>query len=229
MQRKHLQKSRFIRWLFNIEAAPWQGGLFERLIQSTKRILRKSLRKEILTYNELLTLLKRIENILNNRPLTYMYDNEIGQHPLTPNHLIYGRKIETAVSNTDETDVDVLTCERIKRALKYFWEQWRTEYLTSLRERTTKNSRNVVSTIDVGDVCLIEDQGPRITWKMGRVEELVRGKDGKVRAAVIKTLNCQLRRPINKLVVIESNNDNKDIEFAGITFVRNAQMENDNS
>lgn len=192
-------------------------------IQSTKRILRKLLRKEILTYNELLTLLKKIENILNNRPLTYMDDNEIGQPPLTPNHLIYGRKIEADVSNTGETDVGVQT------RLKYFWEQWKTGYLTSLRERTTKNSRNVVSTIDVGDVCLIEDQGPRITWKMGRVEELVRSKDGKFRTAVIKTLNGQLRRPINKLVVIESNNDNKHIEFAGITLVRNAQMENDNS
>lgn len=222
---KAFAKSRFIRWSYNIEVAPWQGGLFERLIQSTKRILRKSLRKEIMTYNELLTLLKRIENILNNRPLTYVYDDEIGQPPLTPNHLIYGRKIETTVSNTEETDVDVLTCDRVKRALKYFWEQWRTEYLTSLRERTTKNNHNIVSTIDVGDVCLIEDQGPRITWKMGRIEQLVHGKDGKVRAAVVKTLNGQLRRPINKLVIIESNHD-IDIDFSGITFVKNAQKEN---
>ena len=222
---KAFAKSRFIRWSYNVEVAPWQGGLFERLIQSTKRILRKSLRKEILTYNELLTLLKRIENILNNRPLTYIYDDEISQPPLTPNHLIYGRKIETTV-NTEDTDVNVLTCDRVKRALKYFWEQWRTEYLTSLRERTTNtNSRKVVSTIDIGDVCLIEEQCPRISWKMGRIEELVRGKDGKVRAAVIKTLNGQLRRPINKLVVIESSRDN-NIDFAGITFVKNAQEEN---
>ena len=80
-------KSHFIRWSFNIEAAPWQGGLFERLIQSMKRILRKVLRKEVLTYDELFTVLKRIENILNNRPLTYVYDSEIGLPPLTPNHL----------------------------------------------------------------------------------------------------------------------------------------------
>ena len=78
-------KSRFIRWKFNVEASPWSGGVFERLIQSTKRILRKALRKEILTCDELSTLLKRIENILNNRPLTHVYDSEIGQ-PLTPNH-----------------------------------------------------------------------------------------------------------------------------------------------
>eukprot|EP00111_Clytia_hemisphaerica_P018182 TCONS_00053765-protein len=78
-------KSRFIRWKFNIEAAPWSGGVFERLIQSTRRILRKSLRKEILTFTHFF---KRIENILNNRPSTHLYDNESAQ-PLKPNHLIY--------------------------------------------------------------------------------------------------------------------------------------------
>ena len=60
---------------------------------------------------------------------------------------------------------------------------------------------------------------------MGRIEQIVRGKDGKVRAAVVKTLNGQMRRPINKLVVIESNKDT-DIDFAGTTFVKNAQKEN---
>ena len=50
-------QARFIQWSFNIEAAPWQGGIFERLLQSTKRILRKSLRKEALTHDKLSTLL----------------------------------------------------------------------------------------------------------------------------------------------------------------------------
>ena len=30
-----------IKWTFNLEKAPWWGGIFERLIMSTKRCLRK--------------------------------------------------------------------------------------------------------------------------------------------------------------------------------------------
>ena len=221
-------KSKCIRWSFNIEAAPWQGGLFERLIQSTKRILRKSLRKEILTYNELLTMLRRIENILNNGPLTYVYNSEIEQPSLTPNHLIYGRKIETTVDDTDDSETNTLTCENVKRALQYFWEQWKAEYITSLRERSNVRKMRRESTIKAGDVCLIEDNGARITWRLGRIEETIEGKDGTIRAAVVKTLKGKLRRPVNKLVIIESTKDdqrNETIDYAGITFVKNAQQE----
>uniref|UniRef100_A0A7M5V7L8 DUF5641 domain-containing protein n=1 Tax=Clytia hemisphaerica TaxID=252671 RepID=A0A7M5V7L8_9CNID len=184
--------------------------------------LRKSLRKEILTCDELSTLLKRIENILNNRPLTHIYDSEITQ-PLTPNHLIYGRKIETSVKNTDENENDnEINCGAIKRALSYFWEQWKIEYLTSLRERNVKPNRNMrTETLNVGDVCLIDDQGPRVKWKMGKIEELIKGKDNKVRGAVVKTMNGQLKRPINKLVIIHSNKTD-ELDYAGITFVPNA-------
>ena len=194
--------------------------VFESLIESTKRILRKSLRKEILTCDELSTLLKRIKNILNNRPLTHIYDSEITQ-PLTPNNLIHGRKIETSVKDTDENDNEI-NCGAIKRALSYFWEQWKTEYLTSLRERDVNPKRQKrTETLKVGDVCLIDDQGPRIKWRMGIIEDIIKGKDNKVRGAVIKTTNGQLKRPINKLVIIHNKKDN-DIDYAGITFVPNA-------
>ena len=225
---KEFAKSRMIRWSYNIEAAPWQGGMFERMIQSTKRILKKSLRKEILTYNELLTLLKRIENILNNRPLTYVYDSEVGLPPLTPNHLIYGRKIETTNANTDYSDnADILTHDNLKRILAFFWEQWKVEYITSLRERdNVKAKRGIDTTIKVGDVCLIEEPGSsRNNWKMGRVEETI-GKDNQIRAAIVKTIKGPLRRPINKLVIIESNKDEQqEIDFQGVKFVQNAKEE----
>ena len=119
-----------------------------------------------------------------------------------------------------------MTHENVKRTLNFFWEQWKNEYLTSLRERSTSKKIRTEQTLNVGDVCLIEENGPRIKWKLGRIEDLIKGKDNKVRAAVVKTMNGQLKRPINKLVVIETTNDNKDndIDYAGITFVKNAQQ-----
>ena len=80
--------SRNIEWRTNIEAAPWQGGFFERMVRSVKKILFNSR----LTYEEMITVLSNVETIVNNRPITYTYD-ELTQTPLTPNHLLYGRRL----------------------------------------------------------------------------------------------------------------------------------------
>ena len=46
-----------ILWIFNVERAPWWGGLFERMVKSTKRCLRKVICHSKLYYDELLTIL----------------------------------------------------------------------------------------------------------------------------------------------------------------------------
>ena len=46
-----------VKWKLIIKASPWWGGLWERLAQSTKRILTKSLFRATVTYEELLTLI----------------------------------------------------------------------------------------------------------------------------------------------------------------------------
>ena len=59
-----------------------------------------------LRYDELLTLLTRVESTLNSRPFTYIYD-EIGYHALTPFHLMHGRRL-SALANHIEIDMDAL-------------------------------------------------------------------------------------------------------------------------
>ena len=48
-----------VKWVFNLEKAPWWGGFFERLIQSVKRCLKKTIGKAKLTYDELLIVLTK--------------------------------------------------------------------------------------------------------------------------------------------------------------------------
>jgi len=77
-----------LQWHFNLEKAPWWGGMFERMVKSTKRCLRKAIGRAKLTYDELLTTLTEVQMILNSRPL-YISNDDI-EEPLTPSHLILG-------------------------------------------------------------------------------------------------------------------------------------------
>ncbi len=55
-----------------MERAPWWGGVFERMIKSTKRCLRKLIGKANLTYDELLTAFAEVEVVVNFLLLSYI-------------------------------------------------------------------------------------------------------------------------------------------------------------
>ena len=77
---------------FNVALAPWMGGFFESFVGSFKRVLRKVTRKVRLNCVGMLTILKEVENVLNNRPLSFVYYDNL-EEPLTPNKFIYGKNI----------------------------------------------------------------------------------------------------------------------------------------
>ena len=82
-----------IDWRFNLERSPWWGGMFERMVGSVKRSLRKVIGSARLNFDEMHTVLVEIENILNSRPLSYVYEDDCSAEILTPSHLLYGRRL----------------------------------------------------------------------------------------------------------------------------------------
>ena len=99
-----------IKWQFNLAKAPWWGGIFERMVRSTKRCLKKAIWSRRLTYEELYTVLTEVEAILNSRPITYLDPNDI-EEPLTPSHLYCGRR----VLDRDEASIDQMEDQEITR------------------------------------------------------------------------------------------------------------------
>ena len=207
---------RGIDWKFIPKRAPWFGGFWECLIGLTKLTLKKMLGRTFTTLPILQTLIVEVEAVLNDRPLTYLSSDIKDLQPLTPSNLIYGHHIvmlphllceddETTDESFQIGGSDTLLRRRAKTQallMKHFWVRWKQEYLTSLREfhRTTgRNDQNV----NVGEVVLIHDDIPRVHWKLAVIKEVVKGKDGLIRSAVIRTANGITNRPITKLYPME--------------------------
>ena len=199
-----------VKWQFIVEASPWWGGFWERLVQSVKRCMRKILFRASVNYEELLTVIARVEGILNSRPLTY--DNE-EEEPLTPSHLLTGhRLLSTFEEEPFNEDINV-TNVMITKRMRYlrdlsdkYWKRFTDEYLLELRSQHIQGS-DPVRTPDVGEVVVIEGTKKRNDWRLGKIISLIRGRDGRNRGATIKTFDGSdsryIRRPIERLYPIE--------------------------
>ena len=206
-----------ITWNFIVEKAPWWGGYRERLVRSIKSPIKKVTGRSTVSYDEMCTLLNEVEAVINARPLTYVYDDEESvSYPLTPSDLIYGRRITESPNSQHYETISTYSSltKRFKHhRLSQFTRRWRNEYLTSLREQFAKGSsgRDVNAKFKVGDIVILKnDSLARAFWKLAKVEELLPGRDGTVRAAIVtvprgasSNSNQRLRRPIQHLIPTE--------------------------
>ncbi|XP_053390049.1 uncharacterized protein LOC128552977 [Mercenaria mercenaria] len=152
-----------------------------------------------------------VECIVNDRPLTHISTDPTDEEPLTPSHLLYGRRITSPVYPDDREatadDISHNSADKLYRfksaTIEHFWSRWKHEYLTSLRQ-FHKMSGNHGDTLTVGDVVQIHDNNlPRNRWSLGVIEDVVTGRDGLIRAARIRSRRGVTMRPIAKLYPLE--------------------------
>ncbi|GBO04835.1 hypothetical protein AVEN_11080-1 [Araneus ventricosus] len=76
-----------------------------------------------------------------------------------------------------------------ERLMRSFWTRWKNEYLLNLRSAHSSLVKNS-SPFKVNDVILIKDDHlSQNVWKLGRIIELLPGRDGKMRACKITNLS----------------------------------------
>ena len=163
-----------------------------RVVENT---LWKVLGNTRLTFEELTAILTEVEGVINDRPLTYISDDDTVES-LMPYHLMFGHNINNRVkvSNDAEIELNSEQCsERVKTlqlTLNQVWNRCRTEYLSQLREKHSyvEGKFNNDCNIEVRDVVLFKEDkfGTRGKWKKGRVENIIQGKDGIIRGASLR-------------------------------------------
>ena len=192
---------RKVIWRFIPEAAPWWGGFWERMVGLTKKCLKITLHLCHLTFEQLAVTLYELAFHLNLRPLVAV-DNEV----LTPAHLLFGvTSIRGVVSQSG------FYCDYIDRAWRHqrrvgenLIRRWTSEYVSMLRSWSVSPRGRPTRMPNVGEVVLVQGEGPRGRWPLARVVSLLAGPDGHSRAAMIDVRGTRTRRPLSKLYHLEA-------------------------
>ena len=99
----------------------------------------------------------------------------------------------------------------LRRRAKYLikckevmWNRWTHEYLRSLREQHGQAGEEQMCHPNISDIVIVKDENKnRHLWKFGIVSKLIKGKDGIVRGAQLKTPNGSIERPVQLLYHLE--------------------------
>ncbi|GFV20490.1 integrase catalytic domain-containing protein [Trichonephila clavipes] len=159
-----------IVWKFNPPTASWWGGWWKRLVRVIKELLRRTLGKSVLSYEELLTILCDCESIIKSRPLAYVSENSEDLIPLTPSMFL------KETSSCDVTDIDSVDSSHLRKRIR---SRFRRDYLSQLIQRHKQNKDKREPR--VGKIVLVgNDSKKRINWPLAVIVELVPERDGNV-------------------------------------------------
>ncbi|KMQ84824.1 integrase core domain protein [Lasius niger] len=201
-----------IEWHFNPPSAAWWGGWWERLVRFLKDLLKRTLKRTSLNYEEISTVLCDCEATMKSRPLTYLAEERGETMPILAAMFISDIR-ENKIPDLDQIDKSHFAkrlCyrHRLKEELR---KRFRIQYLGQLARRSKQ--KKPTRTVAIGDFVLIgNDLQKRLDWPLAKVEEVFPGKDGHVRIVRLKTAKGELIRPIQRLIPLEVDHSNYETQ-----------------
>ncbi|KAK3102609.1 hypothetical protein FSP39_012632 [Pinctada imbricata] len=199
-------------WIFNAPHSSHMGGVWERMIGITRRILDSMLLdhgSRTLTHEVLVTFLAEASSIINSRPLIPISSDTNSPFILTPAILLTQKTDSDSVSEgdleLDQKDLLRKQWQRVQYLSSLFWKRWQSEYLQTLQCR--RKWHNTQRNISNGDVVLLRDKDiPRNQWPMGVVIRVFPSKDEHVRKVELQVVRegkiATFVRPVHELVVL---------------------------
>lgn len=198
-------------WIFNPPHSSHMGGVWERMIGTTRRILDAILLdygSRSLTHEVLTTFLAEASSIINSRPLVPVSTDPENPLVLSPSTLLTQKTSNKDVIFADHENKNELLqtqWRRVQHLASIFWKRWKTEYLNTLQMRRKWNSHQ--RNLSPGDVVLICDKElSRNSWPLGIVTKALPSDDELVRKVTVRVIvNGEPKnyvRPITELIVI---------------------------
>ncbi|XP_052818526.1 uncharacterized protein LOC128244575 [Mya arenaria] len=208
--KKYLHDSK-ITWKFNPPHSSHMGGVWERIIGLTRRILDSMLLKthaQKLTHYILCTFMCEVCAIINSRPIASISTDPDDPEMMTPGMLLTQKKepLEGLDSTLSMRDIYKAQWKYVQVMANTFWKQWRNGYLQTLQTR--RKWPSVLENLKTGDVVLVKDvEEHRNHWPLGIVVRVFQsGSDSNIRSVevrIVKDKKCvNYVRPITELVLL---------------------------
>lgn len=160
-------------WKFTAPYAPHQGGLWERTVQAVKRILNPYLKNNY-SNEEWRTLLMVAESAINNKPLIKLL-NDPDQVIVTPTKI--ARAYSFATEGWSQT-------KKWKKKWLQIAMGWHKLLLNEILMQKRWNKNGIIP--KKGMQVLIKEKDHRTAWKKGKIEELIKSHDNKIRNVVVQ-------------------------------------------
>lgn len=197
-----------IEWSFIPPRTPHHGGLWEASIKLLKRIVVNIAGNLNLTEDELRTVAKQAQAIINSRPISAVSSDPNDLEPLTPGHFVYGGPASALPQppiNIPNDNLDrVQVARRMIGANQQIWKRFHTDYLSLLQARTKWHLQT--DKFSVGSLVLLkEDNTASLHWPIGRIVATYPSSNNVVRVIDVKTVKGIVKRGISGVALLPDN------------------------
>ncbi|CAC5399702.1 unnamed protein product [Mytilus coruscus] len=184
-------------WIFNQPHSSHMGGVWERMVGTTRRILDSTV------------LETKAKDITIEVVSTHDSSGPESSGILSPSALLT-HKTESAndsFSFLDITDMYKAQWKRVQVLAEIFWNKWRREYLQTLQTR--RKWQTATPNLSENDVVLLKDKSThRNEWPVGLVTRIFPSEDNMVRKTEVRIMKdgkqTTYLRPITELVLLQS-------------------------
>uniref|UniRef100_A0A1I7TE92 Integrase catalytic domain-containing protein n=1 Tax=Caenorhabditis tropicalis TaxID=1561998 RepID=A0A1I7TE92_9PELO len=193
--------------------APWQGGVYERMVAIVKNMFYKTIGRLHLSYIEIETLMIECEGIVNSRPITSCTISISDTEALRPIDFLLpqaqlslpdGRRTSSSpgIGLTEKRTREYLT--QLNNTRSQLWDEFYKEMYTGKHAPKYKDKAHCSGSPQLNELVLVETANvPRHNWPLGRITQLIPSKDGKIRSVQIRCKDKTVERAVNQLIPLE--------------------------